>query len=76
MKPRNQELNTALTHSVSHTADVAVLGMAKKSKRKKVELKVIYHTSESPDLYRLDNAFDVLFEETLRQLGDLTTDDN
>ena len=76
MKPSHQELNKALTQSVSHTADVAVLGVAKKQKRKKVELKVIYQTSESPDLYRLDNAFDILFEETLRQMSDLTTNDN
>lgn len=76
MKPSRQELNTALTQSVSHTADVAVLGVAKKPKRKKIELKAIYQTSENPDLYRLDNAFDILFEETLRQMGDLTTNDN
>ena len=76
MEPSHQELNTALTQSVSNTADVAVLGMAKKPKRKKIELKVIYHTSESPDLYRLDNAFDILFEETLRKMSDFTTNDN
>lgn len=76
MKPSPQELNTALTQSISHTADVAVLGMAKKPKPKKVKLRVIYQTTESPDLYRLDNAFDILFEETLRQMSDLTTNDN
>lgn len=76
MKPSHQELNNSLPQSVPHIADVAVLGMAKKDKRKKVEIKVIYQTSESPDLYKLDNAFDILFEETLRQMGDLTTYDN
>ena len=76
MKPSHQELNKALAQSISHTVDVAVLGVAKKPKRKRVELKVIYQTSESPDLYRLDNAFDILFEETLRQMSDLTTNDN
>ncbi len=76
MKPSHQELNTALPQSISHTTDAAVLGMAKKPKHKKVEPKVIYQTSESPDLYRLDNAFDILFEETLRQRSDLTTNDN
>ena len=76
MKPSHQELNKALTQGVSHTADVAVLGVVKKPQLKKVKLKAIYHTSENPDLYRLDNAFDILFEETLRQMSDLTTNDN
>lgn len=76
MKPSHQELNTGLPQSVQHIANVAVLGVAKKPKHKKVELKVIYQTFESTDLYRLDNAFDILFEETLRQISDLTTNDN
>lgn len=76
MNPSHQELNTALTQRVSHTADVAVFGVAKKPQRKKIELKAIYQTSENSDLYRLDNAFDILFEETLRQMSDLTTNDN
>lgn len=75
MKPNRQELNT-MTQRISHTGDVDALGMANKTKRKKVELKVIYQTSENPDLYRLENAFDILFEETLHQISDLTTNDN
>lgn len=75
MKSSRQELNT-VTQRILHTADVAALGMAKKPKRKKVELKVVYQTSENPDLYRLDNAFDILFEETLHQTGNLTSYDN
>ncbi len=76
MRSSHQELNKALPQSVQHIADVAVLGVAKKPKHKKVELKVIYQTSQNPDLYRLDNAFDILFAETLSQMSDLTTNDN
>lgn len=71
-----QELTKSLPQSLQQNAGGSVLGVAKKPKRKKVELTVIYQTSESPNSYRLDNAFDTLFEETLRQINDLTTNDN
>lgn len=76
MKPVNQELNNSLPQSIQRVANVAVLGMAKKSKRKQAEPRLIYQTADNPDIYKIDNAFDILFEETLRQMSDLTTNDN
>jgi hypothetical protein len=43
----------------------------KKRSQPSVEYELAEEASEA-----IDNAFDILFEETLKQYGDLTTNDN
>lgn len=75
MQSSRQELNT-VPQRISQIADVPVLGVTKKPKRKLIEPELKYQQAENPDLTALDKAFDILFEETLRQTGNLTSYDN
>ena len=49
--------------------------MTSNKTKKRSHPSVDYELVENED-GSLDNAFDILFEETLRQNGDLTTNDN
>ncbi len=40
------------------------------------KIQIIYQPTENIDLIKLNNAFDILFEETLKKQADLTSNDN
>ena len=77
MQPINQELaKPQQQQGLPQLADGQILGLAKKAKRKIAEPTLTYQLAENPDLSLLDKAFDILFEETLKKNGDLTSYDN
>ncbi len=76
MQPSNQELTKPQTQSLPQLADGQILGLTKKAKRKNAEPALTYQLAKNPDLSLLDKAFDILFEETLKENGDLTAYDN
>lgn len=76
MQPSNQELTKPQTQSLPQLADGHILGLAKKSKRKSIEPTLTYQLAEGLNLSLLDKAFDILFEEALKENGDLTAYDN
>ena len=56
--------------------DGRVLGLAKNKKCKMAEPSLTYQMAQEADLAKIDKAFDILFEETLHKMGDLTSYDN
>ena len=76
MQPSNQELTKTQTQGLSELPDGRVLGLAKNKKFKKDEPSLTYQLAGNPDQSLIDKAFDILFEETLKKNGDLTSYDN
>ena len=64
------------THGQPALEQGLVLGLAKKGKRGNHQPNLHYQLAENHDLSLLEKAFDILFEETLKKYGDLTTKDN
>lgn len=76
MQPSNQELTKVQTQGLPELPDGRVLGLAKKTKHKNTEPTLTYQLAENPDQSLIDKAFDILFEETLKKNGNLTSYDN
>ncbi len=76
MKPSHQELTIAQQQDLPQLADGHILGLAKKVGNKKDEPSLTYQLTNKPNQSQIDKAFDILFEETLRQIGNLTSYDN
>ncbi len=76
MQPRNQELTKSLPQRLQQNAGGSVLGVAKKAKRKIIKPTLFYQQTENQNITNLEKAFDILFEETLNQNGNLTSYDN
>lgn len=76
MQPINQELTKSQPQGLPQLANGQILGLAKKTKRKNPEPTLTYQMVENPDQSLIDKAFDILFEETLKKNGDLTSYDN
>ncbi len=76
MQPINQELTKTPPSDLPQLADGQILGLAKKIKTKSSEPSLTYQLTNQPNQLQIDKAFDILFEETLRQMGNLTSYDN
>jgi hypothetical protein len=76
MELPNQELTKPLLQGHPKLPDDQILGLAKKTKRKIGGSSLTYQLTKNPDLALLNKAFDILFEETLKKSGDLTSYDN
>lgn len=76
MQPTNQELTKSPPTDLPQLTDGQILGLAKKTKTKNSELSLTYQLADEPKQSQIDKAFDILFEETLSQMGNLTSYDN
>jgi hypothetical protein len=76
MELSNQELTKLQPQGHPKLPDDQILGLGRNGKRKNIEPSITYQLAENPDLILLDRAFDILFEETLKKNGNLTSYDN
>ncbi len=76
MQPNYQELTKLSQIDLPQLADGQILGLAKKAKTKSNEPSLTYQLTNEPNQSQIDKAFDILFEETLKKNGDLTSYDN
>ena len=76
MQPNHQELTKTQPQGLPQLTDGQILGLAKKAKRKNTDPTLTYQMAENPDQSLIDKAFDILFEETLKKNGHLTSYDN
>lgn len=71
-----QELTKLQKGGLPQLTGDQVLGLAKKTKRQSKELTLTYQPNAELNQFQIDKAFDILFEETLLQMGNLTSYDN
>lgn len=75
MQP-TQELTKLQKVGLPQLAGDQILGLVKKTKQQSKELTLTYQPNAELNQSQIEKAFDILFEETLLQMGNLTSYDN